>query len=303
MVAQLVKIDTPEWHETRNQFIGASEVGALFGCSPFLTKFQMWHLKKGNVVAPKLEGERLTWGTRLESIIANGIAEDNGMTINFVGYRQTHPSIPGMAATLDFEILDSEAKTPGCFEIKNKDRSVFYDSWMQEDKTIEAPLDIELQLQHQMMVTGYEFGALGVLVGGNESYLIRRDPHEKVQKAIQERIEQFWETIEKNIEPEPTSHKDLKFAASLYARPEGGKEIDLSGDIDFANLLLSLETLRGSKTETQKILELTQAKIMNRIKDAEMVFCGDKTLTAKLTNRKGFTVEPTSFRQLRIKNR
>ena len=38
---------TPEWHEWRRRVIGASEVGALLGRSPWLTPRELWEVKTG----------------------------------------------------------------------------------------------------------------------------------------------------------------------------------------------------------------------------------------------------------------
>jgi hypothetical protein len=55
----------------RASVVGASEVAALFDCSPYLTKFELWHRKKGNIATPEFnarhdngmpDDERILWG-------------------------------------------------------------------------------------------------------------------------------------------------------------------------------------------------------------------------------------------------
>jgi predicted phage-related endonuclease len=36
----------------RAEHVGASEVAALFDCSPYLTCFELWHRKAGNISTP-----------------------------------------------------------------------------------------------------------------------------------------------------------------------------------------------------------------------------------------------------------
>jgi predicted phage-related endonuclease len=36
----------------RASVVGASEVAALFDASPWLTKFELWHRKAGNIAVP-----------------------------------------------------------------------------------------------------------------------------------------------------------------------------------------------------------------------------------------------------------
>jgi predicted phage-related endonuclease len=37
----------------RASHVGASEAAALFDCSPYLTRFELWHRKAGNIATPE----------------------------------------------------------------------------------------------------------------------------------------------------------------------------------------------------------------------------------------------------------
>ena len=55
----------------RKHWIGASESAALFGVSPYTTKFELWHQKVGNIAPPDLDDvERIMAGQYLEPSIA-----------------------------------------------------------------------------------------------------------------------------------------------------------------------------------------------------------------------------------------
>jgi predicted phage-related endonuclease len=50
-------------HDFRSTHVGASECAALFDCSPYVTRFELWHRRKGNVASPDLsDNERAEWG-------------------------------------------------------------------------------------------------------------------------------------------------------------------------------------------------------------------------------------------------
>src|SRR3546814_4934099 len=52
---------------------------ALFGCNPWLTEFELWHRKAGNVATPDFaHNERTFWGTILEPVILAAASERYG---------------------------------------------------------------------------------------------------------------------------------------------------------------------------------------------------------------------------------
>src|SRR6185437_11795560 len=56
-----------EWRQHRKRHVGGSEVAALFGEHPHLTKFELWHRKAGSLPDPDLsDNERVFWGQTLE---------------------------------------------------------------------------------------------------------------------------------------------------------------------------------------------------------------------------------------------
>ena len=58
-----------------------------------------------------------------------------------------------------------------------------------DDGLIEAPLHIEFQVQHQLLVSGYQTAYIAVLVGGNTLKLIKRERNEKVITSIKNKIQ------------------------------------------------------------------------------------------------------------------
>jgi len=60
---------SPEWHAARAHGVGGSEVAAIVGCSPFESRFSLWH-RKAALVGPVDETPEMEWGRRLEPAIA-----------------------------------------------------------------------------------------------------------------------------------------------------------------------------------------------------------------------------------------
>ncbi len=63
------------WLECRTKDITSTEIAALFGISPYITEFELWHRKKSGVVVKFEENERMEWGTALQDAIAAKIGQ------------------------------------------------------------------------------------------------------------------------------------------------------------------------------------------------------------------------------------
>jgi len=91
----------------RAKWIGASESAALFGISPYVTKFELWHLKAGTIPPHDLDRvERVQAGQFLEPSIAEWASHKWHWPLRNVAEYTPHPRIPGMGASLDFATLE-----------------------------------------------------------------------------------------------------------------------------------------------------------------------------------------------------
>lgn len=194
--------DSPEWHDLRARHIGGSEIAALFDLASEDTpnylrgKFALWHIKAGNAPPPVVDNPRVKWGLRLETVIAEAAAEENKWSVQKGGY-VTDINCPGLGCTLDFVIdYDPGEKGPGCLEIKNVDWLIHKRSWGDE-----PPPHILLQLQHQLAATGYTWGAICGLVGGNELRTFRYKARPTLIADIRRRVTEFWKSIDEGVEP------------------------------------------------------------------------------------------------------
>lgn len=209
----IIPIESDEhWHSLRAKHIGSSDVAALFDESPYFSKFALWHDRAGKAAMPRREDERMDAGKFLEDGIANMVTHQMRWNLEKRRVYLTHDEVPGMGATLDRFIVDNE-DGPGALEIKNVDWLVWKQQW---SETV-APFHIEVQLQHQLEITKYDWGAIACLVGGNDLriYLRRRIP--QVTDEIAARIAGFWDSIKRDEPPAPFGNADeIKTLAMLY---------------------------------------------------------------------------------------
>lgn len=216
-----------EWLEARTQDITSTEIPALFGASPYMTHFELWHRKKKGEIVEIEENERMKWGTRLQDSIAYGIADDNGLVIRRMDEYIRDADLK-IGASFDFAVEDD-----GLLEIKNVDSLIFNQQWEEDEAGgIEAPLHIEFQIQHQLLVSGRKYAYLGVLVGGNKVFVIKKEPHKLAHDAIRNAVEKFWISIESGQEPKPDFEKDADFIRSLYPYADPNKIMDATEDME-----------------------------------------------------------------------
>lgn len=276
-----------EWLEMRTKDITSTDVAALFGVSPYTTLFELWHRKKEGSVVGLAVNDRMKWGTRLQDSIAQGIAEDQGWEIRKMGEYIRLPEL-GMGSSFDFQLslltdtLDGRPalEKKGILEVKNVDGLAFRDGWIVDGENVEAPPHIELQVQHQLAVSGSEFAYIGALVGGNKVVLIRREPDPVVTASIYKEVKEFWRSLLLDKPPEPDFTKDAEFIAKLYGYAEPGKLFDARGN-DMVNLLMGQyraaqadEKTAGEKKDSIK------AQILVMVGDSEKVLFDGGSISA-----------------------
>lgn len=238
-----IPADRAEWLALRGRHIGASEIAALFGAqAPYQPGvYALWMAKAGRVPLPPVESERAQWGLRLEDAIADGAAEAHGWEVQ-PGRYASHPS--GVGATLDRIIAaDPNEDGPGCLELKNVD-------WLQTRRgrawAGEPPMHVLLQHQAQMLATGFKWGAIAWLVGGNELRMLRFKARHAIQAEIAKRAAAFWQSIRDNQPPQPDG-SDATYAALLTLLPDADEDdepADLCGDNEAESA--AADYLRGS---------------------------------------------------------
>lgn len=297
-----IQFETREaWLAARQKNIGGSEIACLFNCQADYQQshYALWQIKSGRIPSVDTAGERPAWGLRLEAAIAEGAAAKHGWAIEKGGY-VPHPTVPGMACTLDFVIAKAEGHlTTGALEIKNVD-------WLQHKRQWqdEPPLHIELQLQHQLACTGYEWGAVVCLVGGNqlaEPYYFERRP--KIINEIEKRITVFWASVAASKEP-PTDGAGTTAAAIAALFPEHvpGKDVELDGNNEFPERWATLKQAKADRIAAEKAEQASKSWLMATIGDAEFLKYGGQIIaTAKMQTRKAYQVKESTSRVLRIK--
>ena len=264
MTVRAVPITSPkQWHALRATHVGASEVGAVFDVHPHLTRFELWHMKKGDLIEPDArEDERMFWGLQLEDAIARGVGERTGWTMRKA---RRYLSLDRLGATLDYE-AHRKPDGWGVVQIKNIDWAEF-SRW--DDG--EPPLHYELQVQQELHLTRHAWGSLGVLVGGNSLKLYERRPHGDAWNRLRDGVRSFWTSVASGEEPKPDWKRDAEAVSRVRAWAKKGKVAWALGDSDLDRQLWHYFTAKAEERDARERARILKAKILHRMGEAETI--------------------------------
>lgn len=282
-----------EWLALRHKYVSSTEASSLFGLSPYMTKFELFHVKRDSKPSQFEASERMKWGLRMEEAIARAIADEYGVKVRKLNAYVSKDSV-GLGASFDYEIVGVKEDAtpedkclqemyrdlgPGILEIKNVDWLVWKRAWTTDDDRLEAPAHIEIQVQAQLHTIERSWAAIGVLVGGNSLRLLVRERDITVGESLDRAAALFWREVKANRPPAVVMPQDAELVAYLYNYAEPGKVLDAQGDTEDAIKITALVKeyhnqgiLKSAAENKQKEVK---AELLTLIKDAERVVCPD----------------------------
>lgn len=303
-----------EWLQARTQDLTSTEAAALFGASPYLTGYELYHRKTGALPIDDFKtNPRMVWGTRLEAAIAAGVAEDLGLIIEPLKIYARIPQLR-MGSSFDFKIVgladffsgDEAARNmfrehgSGIMEVKNVDGLQFRRGWADEGGGVEAPAHIEMQVQHQLEVADLGWSIIAPLVGGNTPVPIIRVRDRAVGDAIKLAVAEFWNRVDHLTPPAPDFTTDGSAIARLNVFNDGS-EIDMTTNSRLVELCLQRKTASDQAKNAEAIKDAATAEILTIIGAAKKVYvAGGFTISAGTTAGSTYTVERKAFRSIRI---
>jgi putative phage-type endonuclease len=286
------------WLAARRDGIGSSDAAAIIGVSPWKSSFQLYCEKLGLADESPEETEAMRWGRLLESPIAEQYVLETGRRLASPGpYTiRVAPGRPWQLATLDRVITEAGARvTPAPLEIKTAGAA------QRNDWKDEPPLQYQVQVQHQLAVTGAPWASIVVLIGGQRLLWCDVERDERFIAVLLEQEEAFWRRVQRQEPPAPdASDRTRKFLAELYPRETAGKVIELPAEIlDWDR---QREHAIARLQEYGRIKDEADANIRLALGDAEAGTLPDGTIyTYKVQERTGYSVEPSTVRVLRRK--
>lgn len=285
-----------DWLMSRQSGIGGSEAPSVLGINPFATPIDLWAEKTGQLPAVEATSRAAIMGHRLEALVAQEYAElhpdvdvlpAEPYTIRWL---EDGEDMKFPFATIDRRLI--RKSKPGALEIKTTS-GYLADLW--ED---EPPFNVQTQLQHQLGVTGWEWGVIAVLFDGRE---YREWEYQRDDAFINDlfRAEyMFWECVKNVVQPNVKPSPEIARAILRLHPNDNGKTIQLPPSFFAVDERLQIVQAEMKKLE-QEEKEL-KAKLQCEIgANTFGEIPGLARYSLKTTARGAYSVEATTYRALR----
>ncbi|MGU7776304.1 YqaJ viral recombinase family nuclease [Burkholderia sp. MR1-5-21] len=260
---KLVKTDElsrNDWLAVRRTGIGGSDAAAAVGLNPYMSPLELWLDKTGRAEGlPRPDPADTTsptyWGTLLEPIVAASYTKQTGNRVRRVNAVLRHPSIPFMLANLDREVVGArdvqilECKTTGEFGAR---------LWRDG-----VPEYVQLQVQHQLAVTGKMAAHVAVLICGQALEVHRIERDDALIGRLVELEARFWQFVESDTPP-PADGSESADHALRHLYPGNGGTVDFSDDRHLSSVFADLVAVRTDIETRQQ----TEAQLKHTIQQA-----------------------------------
>lgn len=260
-LVKTTELSRADWLEVRRTGIGGSDAAAAVGLNPYKSQLELWLEKTGrDADLPKPDpndtGAPTYWGTLLEPIVAAAYTQQTGHRVRKVNAVLRHPTVPFMLANLDREVIGVpdvqilECKTAGEFGSRHWENGV--------------PEYIQLQVQHQLAVTGKQAADVAVLLCGQRLAVHRIERDDDLIARLIPLEAQFWQYVTSDTPPPGDGSESADRALRcLYPRDSGGT-VDFSDDRQLSGVFSDLVAVRGRI----EALEVAAAKLKQTIQHA-----------------------------------
>ena len=234
-----------DWLAVRKQGIGSSDAAAAVGLNPYKSQLELWLEKTGRDTSlPKLdpldEDSPAYWGNILEPIVATHYSKRSGHRVRRINAVLQHPDpkLAWMLANIDREVIGApevqilECKTAGINGAR---------LWKEG-----VPEYVQLQVMHQLAVTGKQAADVAVLLGGQhlEVHRIERDESMIARLIDLERL--FWDYVVSDTPPPADGTASADAALRCLYPEDNGQTLDFSQHTELASTYLELKSVRQS---------------------------------------------------------
>ena len=217
-----------DWHTLREKRIGGSDIGAILGVNKYKSIIDVYIDK---TEGSNFEGNEATfWGHLHEATIMKVFAQKHR---EFNVYQAPYSVVNDfLIANLDGVLKDRNTGDYGVLEIKTTN-TFNYKDW--EGDVI--PQYYYAQVQHYLMLTGYKFAYIAVLIGGNHYKDFKIERNEEDINLIKNKATEFYqENLLKKIPPMPDGSdaymNHLKKKAIDYLEEKAAKVKELGKQIN-----------------------------------------------------------------------
>lgn len=252
-----------DWLAVRKRGIGSSDAAAAVGLNPYKSQLELWLEKTGRDGSlPKTDSQDedspTYWGNLLEPIVAAHYSRRTGNKVRRVNavLQHSHPSLLWMLANIDREVVGSsevqilECKTAGLHGAR---------LWRDG-----VPEYVQLQVQHQLAVTGKTTADVAVLLAGQQLEIHRIVRDEGLISRLIQLERHFWQYVESDTPPPADGSESAELALRCLYPQDSGQTVDFSQDATLSSTFADLVQVRLSLQD----LETQEARLKQALQQA-----------------------------------
>ncbi|PXW26429.1 YqaJ viral recombinase family nuclease [Paraburkholderia caballeronis] len=254
-----------DWLEVRKSGIGGSDAAAAVGLNPYMSPLELWLIKTGRDASlPKPDADDTTepvyWGTLLEPIVAASYTKQTDNRVRRINAVLRHPTIPFMLANIDREVVG----VPGVQILECKTAGEFGARHWREG----VPEYVQVQVQHQLAVTGKSAADVAVLLCGQKLDVHRIERDDALIARLIELEAAFWRYVETDTPP-PADGSESADRALRCLYPGAGGTVDFSGDRQLSSVFADLVAVRADIEARQQVEATLKQTIQQAMGEAD----------------------------------
>lgn len=265
--------DEHHWLTLRDTVITSTVVSALFGLSPYTTRFEAYQHHANGIKLPFISNDRVEAGNRMEAYAAEEVGRKEGWTVE--PFKDLiYDDVHRVGSSFDYTAETPEGKV--ILEIKGVDYFRHLDIWTDD----QPPEHIEIQAQWQMQISGIHVCYVAAFTSIYEYHLYRIDYDPDMCKAMLAAVAVFWKSVDDRNEPDPDYARDLDIIAAMN-RELRSEAIDWTDAEDMDSVLSEYQLAKLQEKEFKNRAKALKAKVFHALQDAPQAFTNRFRVSAK----------------------
>lgn len=266
-------LDRGQWLEVRRGGIGSSDAATAVGLNPYKSPLELWLEKTGRQPANEEQSgmdDPRFWGTLLEPYVAVAYQQKTGRKVRKINAVLQHPTMPFMLANIDREVVgDPEVQILECKTAGEFGSRLWKDG---------VPEYVQLQVQHQLAVTGKDAADVAVLLCGQDLQVHRIERDDDIIARLVVLETRFWECVE-NDTPPPADGSESAARALRQLYPGNDTSLDFTGDPSLSQAFDELAELRSELETRQQRAEALKQTLQQAMGDASKALFANGVVT------------------------
>jgi putative phage-type endonuclease len=250
-----------DWLAVRRRGIGSSDAAAAVGLNPYQSPLELWLVKTGRDSGLAKDAEDddscpTFWGNLLEPVVAAQYCQRTGYKVrrSHAVLQHPHPNLLWMLANIDREVVGQEA-----VQILECKTAGINGARLWKDG---VPDYVQIQVQHQLAVTGKKAADVAVLLGGQQLEIHRIERNDGLIGRLIQLERLFWHYVETDTPPPADGSESADRALRCLFPQDYGETVNFSDDLtlssafaDLVQLRLQLQALEGQEAQLKQALQ------------------------------------------------